>query len=909
MKFHNARVAYRKMFVLDVQRTVLQGTSLWIFPSEGFSKLMYFRQVCAFIVASLIFEIFMLCAILVSLVFLWMSPDVEDSISSSVDIVFAILFAVEMVAKWIAWGLCVYDGGRESYMQSNVNRCDFIVVVTGILSLFFPPIRAIRVLRVLRLVMRSQNIRTVGRALVYSMKGVTQAFLFSIVIWFIFGIIGVSFFKGDLVECTDPGIQNRSMCVGTMTVTILNVTSKKPMNVSYPREWVSKIDNFDHIGNAMFLLFKVVMQEQWAGIMFSAMDSGDESTSGIKNSRSEAAFYFVIFVVIGKFFAANMVVGTLLNSFQSMKMHVEGSNLLTPLQRMWVKSRRIARDTKLTPRAVPPLSPKFSEKGPKPKLDRCYRFRRRIGVLECELCGTTFETPELFDSHSRWFSHWCYYCARRVRQLAFHICESNRSKFDGWMAIFILLNAVVLMLQHYNQNSEWDQSLFWINTFFLIVFTAEIIIRCIAVTPLVFVMDSWNQFDFVVVLISIIAFGFGTNTTIVRVVRMVRLFRLVKKLKGLQTIGECIVLSLPAFLNVGLLLFVTFFTFGVVGVTLFGNIRRSENGLTEYTNFETTGNAVLTLFQLSTTEGWPQVLQGCRLQPPYCSNDFNDCGTEAAIPYFVIFMIVGSFIMINLIIAVVLENFSESQDAMSMHGLAVPLQEFKELWLDFDPKATGKLPTMRFLILLRTWHDRYGHYFESQSTNNSLEFLRMMSFLEILRIPVDANDQVRYSHCVPSLFRCMFNVSLEEILQTAKDSNHYRLAKIVMKDSPNEKFWDVRHSLAQSKISRNWRRKLFLRLVAASGSPTRNSIKETSLPLPHDPYRSPTPNQFEVMGMALPQDHEATIDLGHGVIDVASDYGSELSDYDSPQVQMRIIQSFKNRKISNEDEIQHEILV
>ena len=76
-----------------------------------------------------------------------------------------------------------------------------------------------------------------------------------------------------------------------------------------------------------------------------------------------------------------------------------------------------------------------------------------------------------------------------------------------------------------------------------------------------------------------------------------------------------------------------------------------------------------------------------------CSEEAGNCGSPAALPYFVSFQVVGVFVFLNLIVAIILENFSalgsQNPDVVS----AADIETFKDIWVEFDPDADNYIPS------------------------------------------------------------------------------------------------------------------------------------------------------------------------------------------------------------------------
>jgi len=157
-----------------------------------------------------------------------------------------------------------------------------------------------------------------------------------------------------------------------------------------------------------------------------------------------------------------------------------------------------------------------------------------------------------------------------------------------------------------------------------------------------------------------------TLLRVVRVFRIGRILRLVKSAKGIRTLLFSLAVSLPALFNIGLLLFLIMFIYAIFGMSFFMHVRHTH-GLDDIFNFETFGQSMILLFQTSTSAGWDGVLAGLMNdQPPDCnatSSEYRptgDCGsTRLAIMYLVTYLVISFLVVINMYIAVILENFSQ----------------------------------------------------------------------------------------------------------------------------------------------------------------------------------------------------------------------------------------------------------
>jgi len=236
-----------------------------------------------------------------------------------------------------------------------------------------------------------------------------------------------------------------------------------------------------------------------------------------------------------------------------------------------------------------------------------------------------------------------------------------------------------------------------------------------------YVADGWNRFDLVLVVTSIIEMtldlsGVGEDSggliSVVRVLRIFRVFRmlrLIKNLAPLRKMMSVLLVSLPSILNVGAVLILIYFMFGVLGVSFFSNIPQTGEGITRHANFTNLGFAMLTLFRISTGEDWHLIM--------------HDCAEDnAAAPlYFVIFIVVVSFVMINVFVACVVDNMKASQ------GELFPSDLYQQEWSRLDPTGSGWIDADKLQDLLIGLDAPYG----VPSDVNPKDLLVTMSALNV----------------------------------------------------------------------------------------------------------------------------------------------------------------------------------
>ena len=227
-----------------------------------------------------------------------------------------------------------------------------------------------------------------------------------------------------------------------------------------------------------------------------------------------------------------------------------------------------------------------------------------------------------------------------MTRLAKHIVDSK--PFRSTIIAVILLAGVlagvetsaVMLAQH-------GALLHVLDVTVLVIFIIEIVLKLAShgSRPLNYFRDGWNVFDFTIVAVCLLPVG-GPFAAVLRLVRTLRLLRLVSALPKLQLLVGALIKSLSSMGYVGLLLGLIFYIYAVTGVHLFGKASPQY--------FGSLTSALLSLFQMITLDDWRTMYDGAQTAAPY-----------AATPYFVSFILLGTMIMLNLFIGIVMNSMAE----------------------------------------------------------------------------------------------------------------------------------------------------------------------------------------------------------------------------------------------------------
>uniref|UniRef100_A0A8C3EVK9 Sodium channel protein n=1 Tax=Corvus moneduloides TaxID=1196302 RepID=A0A8C3EVK9_CORMO len=561
------------------------------------------------------------------------------------DKVFTYIFILEMLLKWVAYGY-------QTYFTNAWCWLDFLIVDVSLVSLTanalgyselgaIKSLRTLRALRPLRALSRFEGMRVVVNALLGAIPSIMNVLLVCLIFWLIFSIMGVNLFAGKFYYCVNTTTDER------FEVDQINNFSQceELIKNNQSARWKNVKVNFDNVGFGYLSLLQVATFKGWMDIMYAAIDSRDQPKY---EDNLYMYLYFVIFIIFGSFFTLNLFIGVIIDNFNQQKKKISQDIFMTEEQKKYYNAMK-----------------KLGSKKPQKPIPRP---------------GNKFQGM-VFD-----------FVTQQV--------------FDISIMILICLNMVTMMVETDDQSKEMENILYWINLVFIVLFTGECVLKLISLRHYYFTI-GWNIFDFVVVILSIVGmflaemiekyFVSPTLFRVIRLARIGRILRLIKGAKGIRTLLFALMMSLPALFNIGLLLFLVMFIYAIFGMSNFAYVKR-EAGIDDMFNFETFGNSMICLFQITTSAGWDGLLAPIlNSGEPDCdpnkahpgSSVKGDCGNPSVgIFFFVSYIIISFLVVVNMYIAVILENFGVATEESAEPLSEDDFEMFYEVWEKFDPDAT-----------------------------------------------------------------------------------------------------------------------------------------------------------------------------------------------------------------------------
>uniref|UniRef100_A0A1A8BNC2 Calcium channel, voltage-dependent, P/Q type, alpha 1A subunit, a n=1 Tax=Nothobranchius kadleci TaxID=1051664 RepID=A0A1A8BNC2_NOTKA len=308
--------------------------------------------------------------------------------------------------------------------------------------------------------------------------------------------------------------------------------------------------------------------------------------------------------------------------------------------------------------------------------------------------------------------------------------------FEYTIMAMIALNTIVLMMKYDGASLTYENVLANLNIVFTSLFSLDI--TDILVTELG--MDNF------------------INLSFLRLFRAARLIKLLRQGETIRILLWTFVQSFKALPYVCLLIAMLFFIYAIIGMQLFGNIAIEEDGesaINQHNNFRTFVQALMLLFRSATGEAWHEIMLAClgnKECDPLSGNTDKECGSQVAYLYFVSFIFFCSFLMLNLFVAVIMDNFEYLTRDSSILG-PHHLDEYVRIWAEYDPAACGRIHYKDMYSLLRVIDPPLGLGKKCPHRVACKRLLRM-------DLPVADDNTVHFNSTLMALIRTALDIKI-----------------------------------------------------------------------------------------------------------------------------------------------------
>nr|XP_040050747.1 calcium channel, voltage-dependent, N type, alpha 1B subunit, a isoform X8 [Gasterosteus aculeatus aculeatus] len=681
------------------------------------------RRLCHYIVTLRYFEMSILVVITMSSIALAAEDPVwtnapRNNVLKYLDYVFTGVFTFEMVIKMVDLGLLLHPG---AYFRDLWNILDFIVVSGALVAFAFSSfmgrsqqgvtrgtkgkdistiksLRVLRVLRPLKTIKRLPKLKAVFDCVVNSLKNVLNILIVYILFMFIFAVIAVQLFKGKFFYCTDESKGLEKDCKGQF------LDYDQDEVAAMPREWKKYEFHYDNVLWAFLTLFTVSTGEGWPTVLKHSVDATFEDTGPSPGYRIEMSIFYVVYFVVFPFFFVNIFVALIIITFQE-----QGDKALSECS--LEKNERACIDFAINARPLTRYMPQ--------------------------------------DKQSFQYKMWKFVVS---------------PPFEYSIMIMIALNTIVLMMKFHGAPDFYEAMLKNLNIVFTTLFSLECILKIIAFGPLNYLRDAWNVFDFVTVLGSItdiLVTEINTtdkllNLSFLRLFRAARLIKLLRQGYTIRILLWTFVQSFKALPYVCLLIAMLFFIYAIIGMQVFGNIALNEDtAINHHNNFRTFLQALMLLFRSATGEAWHEIMLSCLSQracDARSGSHGNECGSDFAYFYFVSFIFLCSFLMLNLFVAVIMDNFEYLTRDSSILG-PHHLDEFIRVWAEYDPAACGRIKYLDMYQMLLHMSPPLGL---GKKCPPRVAYKRLVK----MNMPIADDNSVHFTSTLMALIRTALEIKL-----------------------------------------------------------------------------------------------------------------------------------------------------
>ncbi|CAI2364628.1 unnamed protein product [Moneuplotes crassus] len=647
-------------------------------------------------------------------------PEVERNFNN-INTFFTIVFCIEMVLKILGLGI-------NNYLRETMNYVDGAVVILSIVELAFLSnsggslsafrtvriFRTFRVLRVARLLRSMQSMQVIIGVIGRSMSSFVYLAILLLLFIFIYSLMGMQLYGGQYNNLEGPK----------------------------PRA------NFDSFGVAFLTVFQLLTMENWNSILYSTMDQ----------SGWTAAIYLISWIFIGNFVLLNLFLAILLDSFveedEEEKKEMEEINIMNGLhdQPNLESDQKANLEGKKNEQLIEAIDYQIKldlgQGDDKNDSKKFVRKKSKKKNKDTNLLDESIEiTPEtLAKKESEIKPSKILYEGVECERAFFFISKSNPIRvwiytltqwagFETIIMTLILLSSIKLIADTYILNRS-DDSLEivisgYFDLFFIIFFALESLIKSIA-AGLVFekgsyLRESWNQLDFFIAVTSIIDLAFdGINVPVIKVLRLLRTLRPLRFISHnsqIKIVVEALIQSVGHIFNVLIVILVVFLMFAILGVNLFGGkfqyctietyeIKMREECLeiggiwkTYDSNFDNTINAMLTLFVVSSLEGWPDIMYQATDATSIERGPKEDASYYYSL-YFVFFILVGNFFFLNFFVGVISLNYEQAQKE---EAEALVLNHKQRIWIDIMKMIKKASPDIKTTYIPKQRFRKFLH--------------------------------------------------------------------------------------------------------------------------------------------------------------------------------------------------------
>ncbi|TRY96477.1 hypothetical protein DNTS_031530 [Danionella cerebrum] len=653
------------------------------------------RRVAIRILIHSLFSIVIMLTILTNCVFMTMSD--PPPWSKTVEYVFTGIYTFEAMVKILSRGFCV---GHFTFLRDPWNWLDFMVISMAYLTEFvdlgnISALRTFRVLRALKTITVIPGLKTIVGALIQSVKKLADVMILTVFCLSVFALIGLQLFMGNLRQkCVywppvgwnltevfndtdvfanetvngtfnyqeyienkenhyfvpgsmDPLICGNSSDAGVCPEGYICLKAGPNPNYGYT--------NYDNFAWAFLALFRLMTQDFWENLFQLTLRAAGKTYM----------IFFVVIIFLGSFYLINLILAVVAMAYaeqneataaeakekeeeyakilEQLKKQAEQKNGMINGSKTSLSSKKKGDDehSEADGIALRPLSKSNGSKGSINYLEAPDSQRRKASAVSAadsaldELEEIEKPCPPCWYKFADIFLKWnC--CVPWVKFKKIVYLFVMDPFVDLGITICIVLNTVFMAMEHYPMSADFDYMLAVGNLVFTGIFALEMVLKLIALDPFYYFQVGWNIFDSIIVTMS-----------------LMRVFKLAKSWPTLNMLIKIIGNSVGALGNLTLVLAIIVFIFAVVGMQLFGKsytdlvCKISEDCTLPRWHMADFFHSFLIIFRILCGE-WIETMWDC----------MEVASEGMCIVVFMMVMVIGNLVVLNLFLALLLSSFS-----------------------------------------------------------------------------------------------------------------------------------------------------------------------------------------------------------------------------------------------------------
>uniref|UniRef100_A0A8B9HSH0 Sodium channel protein n=1 Tax=Astyanax mexicanus TaxID=7994 RepID=A0A8B9HSH0_ASTMX len=689
---------------------------------------------------------FIMVTILSNCVFMTMSNPPEWS--KIMEYVFTGIYTFEALIKVLSRGFCI---GDFTFLRDPWNWLDFMVISMAYLTEFVDlgnvsALRTFRVLRALKTITVIPGLKTIVGALIQSVKKLADVMILTVFCLSVFALIGLQLFMGNLRQkCVVwppvfPLINGTTNMNATASFSDKLYANKGYMCLKAGRNPNYGYTSYDNFGWAFLALFRLMTQDFWENLFQLTLRSAGKTYM----------IFFVVIIFLGSFYLINLILAVVAMAYaeQNEATKAEAKAKEEEYEIMLEQLRKHAEACVVRANRETNVLPLYMVLNAAPQSSNSATWpgggaAERVLLKACENPHIyIYSFLNLTDSSNKELERPCPPCWYTFADifLKWDCCTPwiRFKKFvyfivmdpfvDLGITICIVLNTVFMAMEHYPMTAEFESVLSVGNLVFTGIFTAEMVLKLIAMDPYYYFQVGWNIFDSIIVTMSLVELGLANveGLSVLRSFRLMRVFKLAKSWPTLNMLIKIIGNSVGALGNLTLVLAIIVFIFAVVGMQLFAGSYKScvckisedcELPRWHMTDFF---HSFLIVFRILCGE-WIETMWDC----------MEVAGQGMCIVVFMMVMVIGNLVVsvLNLFLALLLSSFSgdnmASDDDGEMNNLQIAIGRITRAvdWV----KATVTGQARSVLGLKPVEKEKKGNDEDDFRCNNDLVLTHMES--------------------------------------------------------------------------------------------------------------------------------------------------------------------------------------